>query len=135
MSSAVLIKMINGDELIAEIIYEDDSMYIFHEPMALVEKITPDGSVIDVLTNYVNMAKEFDVEIKKSHIICVNLLAENFQRYYEISKVYHKKHIRPGRLKEVDKVTDAMEEILFSPAKKITEPKMSVTSTANNTLH
>lgn len=132
--SAVLIKMINGDELIATVIYEDENMFIFHDPMALIEKVTPEGNVVDVLTNYVNMAESFDVEIKKSHIICVNTLAENFQRYYEISKVYHAKYIRPGRLKEVDKVTDAMEEILFSPTKKVKEIKVSATSTAN-TLH
>jgi len=102
--------------------------------MALVEKVTPEGSVIDVLTNYVNMADTFDVEIKKSHVICVNMLAENFQRYYEVSKVYHAKYIRPGRLKEVDKVTNAMEEILYAPPTKIKEVK--TTSKANsNTLH
>jgi len=132
--SAVLVKMINGDELIATVIYEDENMYIFHDPMALVEKVTPEGSVIDVLTNYVNMADTFDVEIKKSHVICVNMLAENFQRYYEVSKVYHAKYIRPGRLKEVDKVTNAMEEILYAPPTKIKEVK--TTSKANsNTLH
>lgn len=132
--SAVLIKMINGDELIATVIYEDENMYIFHEPMALVEKVTPEGSVIDVLTNYVNMADTFDVEIKKSHVVCVNMLAETFQRYYEVSKVYHSKYIRPGRLKEVDKVTSAMEEILYTPPTKLKEVK--ATSQANsNTLH
>lgn len=132
--SAVLVKMINGDELIATVIYEDENMYIFHDPMALVEKVTPEGSVIDVLTNYVNMADTFDVEIKKSHVICVNMLAENFQRYYEVSKVYHAKYIRPGRLKEVDKVTTAMEEILYAPPTKLKEVKAS-TKANSNTLH
>lgn len=132
--SAVLIKMINGDELIATVIYEDDNMYIFHEPMALVEKLTPEGSVVDVLTNYVSMAESFDVTIQKSHVICVNTLAENFQRYYEISKQYNAKYIRPPRLKEVDKITNAMEEILFSQPKKIIETKVP-SSSANNTLH
>lgn len=132
--SAVLVKMINGDELIATVIYEDENMYIFHAPMALVEKVTPEGSVIDVLTNYVNMANTFDVEIKKSHVVCVNMLAENFQRYYEVSKVYHAKYIRPGRLKEVDKVTTAMEEILYAPPTKLKEVKAS-TKANSNTLH
>lgn len=131
--TAALIKMINGDELVAIVIHEDDNSYIFRDPMALAQRITPQGETIDVLANYIDMSDNIDIEIKKEHVICVTTLSREYERYYEISKTYNAKYIKPGLIEKVVKVTDAMQEILFAPPSKLTVDIKQ--QSANNTLH
>lgn len=133
--SAVLIKLINGEELIANVIHEDKNVYIFREPMAIEQRALASGGTIDVLVNYVNMANTFDVEIKKSHVLCVTLVDKKYDKYYEISKTYHAKHVRPNLLEEVTKVTDAMEEVLYSSVKLKDSKIVSTSLASNNTIH
>jgi len=133
--SAAYIKMINGEELIARVVHEDEECYIFSEPMIVEQRTTASGSTIDVLVNYVNMSDDKDIEIQKSHIIFVANLANEYEKYYSISKTYYSKYVRPNLIEEVTKVTDAMEDVLFNPSPKPKESKIVSTSANNNTLH
>lgn len=131
-SNVVHVKLINGDEIVTHCIYEDDDIYIFGDPMAIEERINSStGASVTVLVKYVNSKHE--IEISKNHVIVVAPVDPIYERYYNVSKTYNEKYVQPNSLNEIEKVTSAMEDILFSPTKPVTET--NIKSTSNNTIH
>lgn len=132
-SDLVHVKLINGDELITYLIYEDDESYIFSEPMAVEQRVNSvSGSSVTVLVKYVQVNDNKEVVINKNHVILVTPSNSIIEKYYFISKMYNEKYVEPNMLSEIEKVSAAMEDILFSPTPK-SESKLK--STSNNTFH
>lgn len=133
-SNVVQVKLINGDELVTHFIYEDNDSYIFGEPMLIEERVnSTTGATVTVLVKYVQLKSDAEIEISKNHVIVVAPVDPIYERYYLISKTYNEKYVQPNSLSEIEKVTSAMEDILFSPPKPVSET--SIKSTSNNTIH
>lgn len=135
MSVVVNIKLINGDDIIAKLVHEDDMGYIFEEPMVIEERVNATtGSSVLVLVKYVHTNDMGTVELRKEHVIVVTPVQDIFEKYYHISKIYSAKYVEPNVLTEIEKVTAAMEDALFSP-EKLSSSKSELKSTSNNTIH
>lgn len=133
-SNLVHAKLVNGDEIITVLIYEDDECYIFGEPMALEQRLnTISGSNVTVLVKYVHVNETKELLISKSHVITVLPVHSIIEKYYTISKIYNEKYVEPNMLNEIEKVSAAMEDILYTPTPKANEVKIK--STSNNTIH
>ena len=133
-SDIVQVRLINGDELVTRCIHEDDECYIFGSPMLIEERInSTTGATVTVLVKYVQLNSTQEIEISKNHVIVVAPIDPIYERYYNISRTYNEKYVQPNALSEIEKVTSAMEDLLFSPPKPNTEIKIK--STSNNTIH
>lgn len=135
MSSVVHVKLINGDDLIAKIVHEDDMCYIFEAPMVVEERINNvTGSSVLVLVKYVHTNDAGTIELRRDHVMLVAPVQPVFEKYYHISKIYNAKYVEPNVLAEIEKVTAAMEDVLIAP-EKVTHSKSELKSTGNNTIH
>lgn len=134
----VFAKLTNHDDVFGLLAGESKNTYIFRDLMVVEERVnSATGSTVIVLVNYSkfhNKEKgENDVEINKDHVIFCTEVTGEYERYYHISRTYYTKYIEGNMISEIKKVTDAMEEVLFSPPSKPTETTLQ--STANNTIH
>jgi predicted GTPase len=135
MSIVVNVKLINGDDLIATLVHEDEIGYIFEEPMVIEERVnSATGASVLVLVKYVHTNDLGTIELRKDHVIVVTPVQTVFEKYYHVSKIYSAKYVEPNVLSEIEKVTSAMEDVLLSP-EKVTSSKSQLKSTSNNTIH
>lgn len=133
-SNLVHVKLVNGDELICALIYEDDEFYIFGEPMNMEERVnSSSGSTVTVLVKYVHVNDAKEVVINKSHVITLLPVHSIIEKYYTVSKIYNEKYVEPNILKEIEKVSAAMEDVLFTPPAVSNDTILK--STSNNTIH
>lgn len=135
MSIVVNVKLINGDDIIAKLVHEDDFGYVFEEPMVVEERVnTSTGSSVLVLVKYVHTNDLGTIELRRDHVLIVTPVHDAFEKYYHVSKIYNAKYIEPNIISEIEKVTAAMEDVLISP-EKVTSAKSQLKSTGNNTIH
>jgi len=135
MSIVVNVKLVNGDDLIAKLVHEDDYFYIFEEPMIVEERVnSATGASVLVLVKYVHTNDLGTIELRKEHVIVVTPVQPVFEKYYHVSKIYNAKYIEPNVISEIEKVTSAMEDVLISP-ERVTRSKSELKSTGNNTIH
>lgn len=132
----VYVKLINNEEIFGYLAGESKDTYILRDSMMIEERInSSSGSPVIVLVNYVKFhtvdTKYRDVEFKKSHVLFCDSVSGEYERYFKISRTYYDKYVDSTHINEIKKVTDAMEDVLYSPPKPVTELK----TTANNTLH
>lgn len=134
MKRAMHCKLVNGDELVVRYVGETDTHYILNYPMQVSERVTAGGSTIIVLTKYVSLQESEDIMLNKQHVIILAPIVAEYEKFYEVSKIYNKQCVERGVLDEVDNVTRAMERVLD----ELTEQTTIVTSKraqSNQTIH
>lgn len=131
----VHVKLVNGDEFIASLIFDDEECYIFGEPMAIEQRVnTMSGSSVTVLVKYIQVNSNKEIIISKHHVLLVIPVDSVIEKYYVVSKIYNDKYVQPNVMNEIEKVSAAMEDVLYSPPSKSSE-ESKLKSTSNNTIH
>lgn len=126
----VHLKLINGDDIIAYLHNENDFDYILRSPLVLDEKEDEySGRSVIMLAKYVHIPGDDLLSLKKSHVILMSDLPDEFVNFYDISLEYNKKIIEPSVLKQIDKAANAMRDILTGNL----EPLKQSLFVANNT--
>jgi hypothetical protein len=134
----VYVKLINNEEIFGYLAGESKGTYILRDSMVVEERVnSTTGSPVIVLVNYVkfhtNEIEYRDIELKKEHVLFCENVSGEYERYFKISRTYYDKYVGNTHLNEIKKVTDAMEDVLFSPPTKPASTELR--STSNNTLH
>jgi protein tyrosine phosphatase len=134
----VYIKLVNNEEIFGYLAGESKETYILRDSMMIEERINSStGSPVIVLVNYVKFhtteTQYRDVEFKKSHVLFCENVSGEYERYFKISRTYYDKYVDATHINEIKKVTDAMEDVLYSPPTKPASTELK--TTANNTLH
>lgn len=134
----VFAKLTNQDDVFGLLVGESKNTYIFRDLMVVEERVNSStGSTVIVLVNYSKFhdteKRENDVEISKNHVIFCTEVTGEYERYYHISRTYYTKYVEGNMISEIKKVTDAMEDVLYSPPSKPVATTLQ--STANNTIH
>lgn len=111
MRDVVHIRLLNGDELIAYVVGEDDSTLILESPLVVEERVdqTTGGSNI-ILSKYVLFNDSSEVPIRKDHIITRTKVMKPIARFYKNSLVYNEKYINKAVIAEIEKVNAQMEK-------------------------
>lgn len=102
------IRLINGDEIIGDIINETDSTVIVDSPMIVEERTDKNGSTGIVLNKFIPFAKENLCVFLKSHIICSSDLNDVVKRYYYNSLMFSDK-MTSRLIKDLEFVNTLME--------------------------
>jgi hypothetical protein len=128
-------KLVNGEDILG---YYDgelsESGHRFYDPMVVEERINPNsGSTVMVLNQYAPFGIREEILLPASHVVFVTPVSEEYENYYRISKTYNKKYIYPAQLKELRKVVEAMEDVLFNKDSKSDRLVRIKTSKNSNT--
>lgn len=131
-------KLVNGDDILGYHTGEIEEMgYRFYDPMIIEERVNPNtGNAVMVLNQYSPFGMREEILLPASHVMFVTPVANEYENYYKISKTYNKKYVYPAQLKELNKVTEAMEDVLFNKDSKSSNlVKIKASKSANSSLH
>lgn len=115
----VHVRLVDKTSFIAHLVSENETEYVFSEPMYLEEKLDANGNVVTVLTKWVYFEANQIVKIKKNHVILCCRLHPTFENYYEVSKVYYTIFIEQNIFDNVKNITDSLEQTMTNEAIKI----------------
>jgi len=122
-------RMINSEEVIAEVIAETDHSFIVRNPYMVIELETSVS-----LAKYVPFSANQSIELKKSHIITSTELHEEMIRYYK-NTITIGRNTADKALEGLARVNDLMEAYIYEgvvPAAGYEMPEYLPTS---NTIH
>jgi hypothetical protein len=131
-------KLINGDDVLG---YYDgelsESGHRFYDPMIVEERVNPNtGNAVMVLNQYSPFGIREEILLPTSHVLFVTPVSEDYENYYRISKTYNKKYIYPAQMKELKKVVEAMEDVLFNKdAKSEKLVRVKTAKSSNTSFH
>jgi hypothetical protein len=130
-------KLVNGEDILG---YYDgemgDSGHRFYDPMVIEERTNPNtGNAVMVLNQYAPYGVREEILLPALHVLFVTPVSEEYENYYRISKTYNKKYIYPAQLKEMKKVTEAMEEVLFNKESKTKLVRIRAPKSSNSSFH
>lgn len=107
MSEIKHFRIINTDEIIAEVVKETDTTFVLKKPHIVIE--LPEKII---LSKYVPFAKEQEIVIKKSHVIADTLLDGEMVRFY-FNSVMMGDRASGKALEGLAQVNDMMESYLI----------------------
>lgn len=88
----VLLKLLNTEEVLGELIYENDDVVHLSNPLAIqLEKEYQTGITNALLVDYAPHSKQEIYVFKNTHIISKIEMNESMSEYYEKSLLYNKK--------------------------------------------
>lgn len=126
------LRLINGEEIVGDIIAETDTIVILDNPLQVEERKEESGTVL-VLSKYIPFAKNQICELAKSHIITFNELHPELIRYYYNSlKLNESSEMK--MIDEISRVNLVMEEIIDQD-KILSKDHISRMSKGTNTEH
>jgi hypothetical protein len=102
------IRLINGDEIIGDIINETEYTMVVDCPMIVEERTDKAGSTGIVLNKFVPFAKQNVCVFLKSHIICSSDLNDVVKRYYYNSLLFSNK-LTDRMIRDLEFVNTLME--------------------------
>ena len=128
-------KLANGDDILG---YYDgqieESGHRFYDPMIVEERVNPNtGNAVMVLNQYSPFGEREEILLPASQVLFVTMVSSEYENYYRISKTYNKKYIYPAQMKELNKVTEAMEDVLFNKDAKSQLVKIKTSTKNSNT--
>lgn len=130
------LRLVNGEEIVADIIGETEVSIILNNPLIVEEKIDELGSTL-LLSKYIPFSKTKIMELSKTHIITYNELHPELIRYYYNSLKFNKdSEIR--MIDEISRVNDLMEQLVNSKESKgsIEDINLNrISKVSSNTVH
>lgn len=100
-------RLINSEEVIAEVIAETDHTFILRNPYMVIELETSVS-----LAKYVPFSANQSVELKKSHIITATELHEEMIRYYK-NTITIGRNTSDKAMEGLSRVNDMMESYIY----------------------
>lgn len=110
MTNVHHLRLINGEEIVGDILGSDKSTITILNPLLIEEKKDESGSVL-VLTKYIPFNKVQKCTLQKSHVITLGELHPELERYYSNSLKFSHQTER-NMIKEISRVNILMEEAL-----------------------
>lgn len=130
----VHLKLVNGDDLLAGFISETSNTYIINHPLVVDERETVSGAHSIVLSKYVQLTGNDDIEIKKEHVIFCTTVEHEFEKFYTVSRSYNAKYIDKQIATQVEKVSNAMEDVLMGNGVDLAK-SIKLTANTNTSIH
>ncbi len=108
------IRLVNGEELIAEYVDEDEekTQTILFQPMVAKEHHSSQSDSTVILSNYIPFSEDQFMSIKNSHIISTCPVKAEFKEFYIHSLKYNNMIVEPAMLSKVVHTNAIMSEML-----------------------
>lgn len=106
------IRLVNGEELLADILDQYNDKILVSCPLLVTEKTNPTGKVTTVLIKYLPFSSNNICEISMDHVITITEIHEEMVRYYHhslrMANIYQN-----NMIKEVETVNILMESSMM----------------------
>lgn len=112
MDNIYYFKLVNGQEFIANVLFEDQIIVEVENPLCIEEVPNEDGKSTVLLTPYTPFSKKSTFEFNKNHILVKYPINEIIENYYKLSKQFTAKH-EQYLLNEIIQVNKKMVELLL----------------------
>lgn len=123
------IRLINGDEIIGDILDVYENTILISCPLIVSEKRTSTGSTSTILTRYLPFSSNDICEISKTHIITITDIHEEMIKFYyhslRISYEYEEQMIAQVKDANIRMEASMMDDVAIS----------NKTSSSSNSLH
>lgn len=127
-------KLSTGEDLLGYYDGQHPTGHVFKEPMVIEERVNPNtGNAVMVLNQYSPYGMKEEILLPLAHVLFVTPVSDEYANYYKISKAYNKKYVYPAQMVELNKVIDAMENVLFTKDNKAS--LKSTTPKSNTSFH
>jgi len=112
MSNIQYFKLINGTELIADVIFEDEQFVEVKQPLSVEQVPSEDGRDTILLMPYAPFNQTAYIEISKSHLIAKYAVEPVLENYYKLSAVFTDKHER-HLTEEIEQINQRMKDLIY----------------------
>lgn len=106
------IRLINGEEIVADIISETEWTITVDTPLMIEERRDESGASALIMTKYIPFSTDNRCELSKEHIITFSQLHPELIKYYKNSIVFNGKSTAKI-VAEIGRVNALMEEIMM----------------------
>ena len=112
--SVKYIRLVNGDELFAQVTSTDEHLVYLKNPLVAVDLETPDGRGTISLAPYLPYTDESDNEcsIQLPHIVTCSGIADEVARHYWLS-LYFCNEVTQNQLMKISAVNDLMHDAMI----------------------
>lgn len=126
------IRLINGDEILCEVVKNTAKDVTVRRPMVVSEKTDAKTKAsIITMSRYVMFNGDTDTKIQKPHVVTMTTVLNEFQTYYFNSIEYNSRFVEPQVLDQIAYVNEVMESALTDPNETFDEMiKTAIKSTA-----
>ena len=105
------IRLINGDEIIGDVISVSEKTITIDNPLHVEERVNDMGYASIVLTKYIPFSQYKVCELQKQHVITTTELDPAIQKYYYLSLKINK-NIEKNMIDDINQVNIKMEQAL-----------------------
>lgn len=104
------LRLINGEEIVGDVIEKTDNLVMIHNPMLIEEKKDELGSIL-ILTKYIPFNKSKQCEVLRTHIITFTDLHPELVKYY-YNSIEMNISVEERMIDEIKRVNTMMERVL-----------------------
>ena len=106
------IRLINGEELIGDVVDYYDNKILVSQPLLVNERMSQSGKSAIVLTKYIPFSSSSVCEIQNNHVITITDIHEEMVKYYHHSLRFSYVH-EENMIKDIQSVNVMMEASLM----------------------
>ena len=110
MAYSLILKLTNGDELIANIDSHIDDQYTIVDPMVIVGMSDPSGSPLR-LKDYMLLSNEPVMTIPGKFVITTYIPLPALEKYYQNAVLFNRKNTRPTIVGMIESASQNMAEM------------------------
>lgn len=113
------LRLVNGDEIIADVVAINEQHIVVNNPMYVNEQVNSDGKAVVVLTKYIPFCSTDYCEFRRDHILTTVPLNTSMSKYYYNSLFFTESH-ENKMIYEIEKANALMEQIIFDKTSSAT---------------
>jgi len=106
------IRLINGEELIGDVVDYYDNRILVSQPLLVNERVSATGKSAIVLTKYIPFSSSSVCELQNKHVITITDIHEEMVKYYHHSLRFAYVH-EENMIKDIQSVNTMMEASLM----------------------
>jgi hypothetical protein len=130
------IKLITGEDLLGSVDDNTKDSVLINAPYVVEERInSSSGSTVMVLAPYAAYGPSQDIWFQDTHILFMTIASDEYKKFYLASKKYNEKYLQPAQMKELNKIVEAMEDVVDKKAHTSNIIKLSSIGVTNTSFH
>jgi hypothetical protein len=107
------IRLLNGDEIIGELVETTNSELLISKPMVVSEKEDPNTNISTIiLSKYVLFEDDSAIPFQRNHVVTCTKVLPEIKKYYYNSVEFNNRFSEPVIRKEISRINNLMEGML-----------------------
>jgi hypothetical protein len=117
MSNVFYIRLVSGEEVVAEVVQETPAFIILNNPLMIESSSSEEGDHLIFMSRYNPYSKDSSVVIKRDHVCVYQTASDTMDEYYtksvDFCKVYIDDKFKVGIQSATSHVDNALKQIMI----------------------